>query len=625
MEKLITAEEVLGALVESLVNPVLAKLRPFVGIKVAEQNLSNQMEAVAWLYNRYLCQELPNLVPLDWEDLCNRVSAQQTRLSKLMGASKPAVSCSLTFTEQKVKNACEAAKALKAPENSMKSVFVTKVCVCLLNFRKDKCVLALGATTTGIWSFIEKNKHAHCSENGSGGEPHLVLSDEELTFKAVQEQTGIMSSVLQIEDSFLIHDDLCQAGGSTKFYIMSCTGTFDLSPVIKLEKVAWVSLDIVFSKARDPLIDMLDSNVRGTPAVQYFPLRPFCSSLERWLTRQDEGKREEQPKHVVEKDHNDQNRTEPITPSIGGSNDDKSVFVQEEGEVKLRQLKMKVSAMDMSTELFVPTGSPQSSTGMKNMTKVRDGGSIDGISASVKEQEEDNARQGNQMINPVALDMKIAAPSCSPQSSTRIKKRAEERNIDKAGALLSLKTAFHSVRKKRKALSKDLREYTTQIDLLYKQIAECDADLAILLAGGKSGLQRAIQLCKTDCEKQTSSSDVSIDDSQGDALLKCSRAVINSQAETSNKKRPFQMLKSSMQELNEVCTRNEWPLPSYGVLTYKNKQRHNVYTGKVKIRSDDFELSETGEASDTSKAAKLSAAAYMLSTLHGLRARNHMF
>jgi hypothetical protein len=44
----------------------------------------------------------------------------------------------------------------------------------------------------------------------------------------------------------------------------------------------------------------------------------------------------------------------------------------------------------------------------------------------------------------------------------------------------------------------------------------------------------------------------------------------------------------------------------------------------VKLKNEIFELSETGELSDTVKAAKLSAAGHMLSTLHLVRARNGM-
>ena len=49
------------------------------------------------------------------------------------------------------------------------------------------------------------------------------------------------------------------------------------------------------------------------------------------------------------------------------------------------------------------------------------------------------------------------------------------------------------------------------------------------------------------------------------------------------------------------------------------------YTGKVKIKNELFELTETGELSDTAKAAKLSVAGCMLSTLHLVRARNGAF
>ncbi|MCO5600353.1 hypothetical protein L7F22_054464 [Adiantum nelumboides] len=687
MARLLTAEEVLAALIESLVNPILAKIRPFGGVKAAEHGISAQMEAVTWLYNHYLFKEIPNLVALDWEDVCNKTSLRQTRLSKFMGSSGVAGSRILTLTEQKVKNACEAAKALQASSFIRGTSSVTKVCVCLLNFRQDKCVLVLGATTVGMWSFLEKNLSSQFTKDTSCG---TLLSNEELAFQAVEEQTGIKSNVLQLQDSFLINDDLNEAGGRTKFYIMLCSGTFDLSSVIKLKKVAWVSLEIVLSMAREPLIDTSNPTVRSNPAIHYFHLRPFCSSIDSWLTRQKEVKSLDQPKHGLEKIpviprqqrdvrelqyaiepdvkdleetllgekggitdmkrykelEDDKQRqllnvnvnavglsthsyvptggcsesltrlkakTELLISSTGGSKEELSTYIQKRDKAKQKQICSKVNAVIIETDLLA--ASPQSSALLKNRTEpsaLTKGGSAICLWAFPNKQIEDKARQVNQTVNLV--------PNGSPQSLIKIKKREEEHILDKAGAFLSLKTAYRNVRKRRKALSKELREHTLQTDVLYKQIEECDTDLATLMGGGKTGLQLAIELCRKDSEKQISS-DLSIDCSQPEAHM---TLLIADRADTTNKKRPFHMLKSSIQELNEVCTKNEWPMPSYRVHMCRNNQGNNVFSGKVRIRNNDFELSETGEASDTAKQAKLSAAAYMLSTLHRLRARNGM-
>lgn len=851
MAKLITAEDALGALIESLVDPSLAKLRPFASPKVAEDGISKQMEAVAWLYNQYLCQELPNVVSLDWEELCNKAAVRQFRLLKFMSAAKTGVSRLLTLTEQKVKNACEAAKALRNANNSPESLSVTKVCVCLLNVRQDKCVLALGANTVGVWSFIEKGKLVQLSENGAGEGSHIVPSEEELGFMAVQEQTGINGDVLQIEDSFLVKDDINQIGGSTKFYIMSCHGTFDLSPVVKLEKVAWVPLDIAFSRVDGPLVEATDSAVRSTPAVQYFHLRPFYPLVQNWflsslICRQHKMRSLEQSKNVLtnerkgaemqanekasdsraealgltttwqeslklvaplpnntppEMKHDDgclkmklpkHEKRNELCPKIEPNKQEMTILaaqtsalfshlltdascpkveVQQEmaisapahaanndvsldssslksgmgqqetailsaeaplltkcvptqahattNDVLLDSISLKRGMMpqekvtlsaqmpsisncvppaDMVSDMAgcngyngacawneltaigqIPTeknglektvtlanisgsnvnvsvaaagchsckasvggpgkiialanivGSNSSVSLVENdqkkseLSALRVRGSKDVKSACFQEQEEEKARQSKQVVNAVALDMGLSVPDCSPQSSTRVKKREEDHIMDKAAAFLSLKTVFRNISKKRKALSQELSEINTRADLLHKQIAECDTDLAALIGGGKAGLQLAVRLCKTDCEKQTSSSEVSVDQHQQEKTpTECPQALIINQAETNNKKRPFRMLKSSMQELNEICVRNEWPSPSYGIVMVNSHQRHNMYSGKVRIRNGSFELAETGELSDSAKGAKLSAAACMLSTLHLVRARNGM-
>ena len=103
--------------------------------------------------------------------------------------SKEGIPCSLTLTEQRVKNACETAKVVVDIHNNVQNFPVTKICVCLLNSRLDKCVIALGASTMGVWTFIEKEK---CVQYTEGDQ--ITDSEEDFAFKAVQEYTGMRFS-----------------------------------------------------------------------------------------------------------------------------------------------------------------------------------------------------------------------------------------------------------------------------------------------------------------------------------------------------------------------------------------------------------------------------------------------
>ena len=143
------------------------------------------MEAVGWVYNKYLCREFPNLVNLDWEELCQRATKERPKLLRFITTTKEESSCSHTITEYKVKNACESVKFVNT-HNNEKTSPVTKISVCVLNPRLDKCVMALGASTMGVWSFIEKEIPLQYME-----EDQLRDSEEDCVFKAVLEQTGM--------------------------------------------------------------------------------------------------------------------------------------------------------------------------------------------------------------------------------------------------------------------------------------------------------------------------------------------------------------------------------------------------------------------------------------------------
>jgi hypothetical protein len=146
-----------------------------------------QMEAVGWVYNKHLCNEFPHLTSMDWEELCKRASQERPKMSRFITTTEQERPCPLTITEDKVKNACEAAKFLHDTQNSVENSLVTKINVCVLNPRLDKCVMALGASTMGVWSLIEKERPVEFTEGDQ-----IRDSEEDCVFEAVLEHTGIL-------------------------------------------------------------------------------------------------------------------------------------------------------------------------------------------------------------------------------------------------------------------------------------------------------------------------------------------------------------------------------------------------------------------------------------------------
>ena len=65
-------------------------------------------------------------------------------------------------------------------------------------------------------------------------------------------------------------------------------------------------------------------------------------------------------------------------------------------------------------------------------------------------------------------------------------------------------------------------------------------------AGGRSGLQLAIQICKVEFDKQMSSLDDCLDQ-EGHEEAPLSTEVISNEEQKDSKNRPFHMLKNSMQ------------------------------------------------------------------------------
>eukprot|EP00249_Psilotum_nudum_P032507 c4810_g1_i1 orf=251-559(+) len=88
MESNVKVEDALGALLKVLIDPILARINPHAEASVGEEDISKQMEAIAWLYNHFICQDFPYLEFLNWSAFCRKAVILRTRLIRFMSLPK---------------------------------------------------------------------------------------------------------------------------------------------------------------------------------------------------------------------------------------------------------------------------------------------------------------------------------------------------------------------------------------------------------------------------------------------------------------------------------------------------------------------------------------------------------
>lgn len=172
-----------------------------------------------------------------------------------------------------------------------------------------------------------------------------------------------------------------------------------------------------------------------------------------------------------------------------------------------------------------------------------------------------------------------------------------------------LKTALQEISKKRDGLVEDLM--TCQLHCqartkeLNREIAEHDVKSNTILRGGKDGMVLANEIYHRTLAadvKRTLGIVVPINDMKRRKLSE-----------------GFASLPNSFQELDEICTKNQWS-PSYTVINSSDGAKELSFA-TVTVRGADFELSERGELKSREMEAKESAASYMLSTLYRMSGR----
>ncbi|XP_057546911.1 uncharacterized protein LOC130825611 isoform X2 [Amaranthus tricolor] len=161
-----------------------------------------------------------------------------------------------------------------------------------------------------------------------------------------------------------------------------------------------------------------------------------------------------------------------------------------------------------------------------------------------------------------------------------------------------------------KALFKRREQLTKQYRNIADQIALCDRNIQTILSGGENDLAVKIDTIVEACNEM---------------FLRNAAAAVDNAAPPSNDEEILPIVKrkrlseaslcmqNPCQELDGICTKNLWILPTYNVSVYKGS-----FQASVMVKGVDFESSSKGNICETPHEARNSAASNMLVKLRSL-------
>ncbi|XP_073111888.1 uncharacterized protein [Elaeis guineensis] len=156
------------------------------------------------------------------------------------------------------------------------------------------------------------------------------------------------------------------------------------------------------------------------------------------------------------------------------------------------------------------------------------------------------------------------------------------------------------------ALQKRRDDLCQQQRILEDEIARCEMNIQTILSEGEENsepkVESIIEACNVLCSSQTHV-DRSLCSGEGGRTQKIKRKRL---AEAVLK------LRSSCQELDDICCANSWILPRYSVLPSISDGR---FQASVTVKGMDFECTVGGDLKSSPREARESAATHMLSKL----------
>ncbi|KAM3380063.1 hypothetical protein P3S68_005636 [Capsicum galapagoense] len=545
-------EEIVQALLESMVEPLLGRNSKEVPTLDQQKSMAKQVDAVVLLYNYYYRKQHQDhkLEFLSFTSFCQLAVVLKPSLMtymKLMHRSDYTdvddLESQLSFTEKAIMRACDVSLTLDDAEVVQLSQKwpTSKVAVFLVDSRRENCLLMHSSMTCAVWSIIEKRF------DGSSGHPSdskcinkkrraskifstvLQYADgaalQELALSAAAEATGINRSDLVVLESHLVYA-VDKEKASTLLYLVQSTKLVNEDFTIPIRDV--------IESLQGPLIKKKTSGWSVAPAVEYFHLLPYREILSNWHSREllSNGLQDLNVEVLAghaydvhlgssEKETNQENVAQPMIKTCNTDYDDEKIV-----EAKRRRGVQGVSAVGLSQLGF--------------------------------QHSEDAV---------ATLDSKEYAISQS---------------------------ALAVLRWKREKLHYQLR-------ILEDEIALCNKTILTEFNGGENELkiEALIDGCNNmrvkgggvgDSANQLVEDKCIVLDSKGKRL---SEAILT--------------LQNQCQQLDQLCCRNDWVLPTYQVFPFEGG-----FLSKVIVKGADFEFSSESNISESPREARESAAAHMI-------------
>ncbi|KAM3268666.1 hypothetical protein P3S67_030630 [Capsicum chacoense] len=554
-------EEIVQALLESMVEPLLGRNSKEVPTLDQQKSMAKQVDAVVLLYNYYYRKQHQDhkLEFLSFTSFCQLAVVLKPSLMtymKLMHRSDYTdvddLESQLSFTEKAIMRACDVSLTLDDAEVVQLSQKwpTSKVAVFLVDSRRENCLLMHSSMTCAVWSIIEKrfdgssghpsdskciNKKRRASKIFSTG---LQYADgaalQELALSAAAEATGINRSDLVFLESHLVYA-VDKEKASALLYLVQSTKLVNEEFTIPIRDV--------IESLQGPLIKKKPSGWSVAPAVEYFHLLPYREILSNWHSREllSNGLQDLNVEVLAghaydvdlgssEKETNQENVAQPMIKTCNTDYDDEKIV-----EAKRRRGVQGVSAVGLSQ------------LGLQH--------SEDAVAT---------------------LDSKEYAISQS---------------------------ALAVLRWKREKLHYQLR-------ILEDEIALCNKTILTEFNGGENELK--IEALIDGCNNMRVKGE-GVGDS-ANQLVEDKCIVLDSKGKRLSE--AILTLQNQCQKLDQLCCRNDWVLPTYQVFPFEGG-----FLSKVIVKGADFEFSSESNISESPREARESAAAHMIARVACRRRR----
>ncbi|KAL3506676.1 hypothetical protein ACH5RR_032058 [Cinchona calisaya] len=626
-------EEVVEALLDYLVAPLLP-LKPQLTELPSlsqQQSVAKQVHAVVLLYNYYHRKLQPQFKFLNFASFCKLVVVLKPALiayMKLMHLEKYSevddLENQLSLTEKAIMDACDISKALDALKDvpATKQWPITKVAVLLVDSKRENCLLLHSAATDGVWSAIEKDLDV-CKMNSEGTRAGILASKRkraskksltdsqstdhtkchQLAMLAVKEVEDVNQTDVAILESHVVYS-LSKEKAAAYFYVMQSTQSTKVDLQVPI-------IDVITS-LQGPLVKKSSCGWMVTPVVEYFHLLPYAGILSGWISKGfpvagsinnvdiqslEEIKINEHQISCLPNHSGGQHDREvdgllvcgsqtkgtdvdgllvcgSQTTGTGQTCDNLTKIQHQLGNISSPDSNMCASTVGMS-EVFVDDSEKLCAKGCRD-ERIGSGNKISTIASSVK-----------------GDDRKGDCATLPSESKSQYTENLLDTSSSKENA--SSDYALRTLLRKQEELSNQMHDVDHKIAL-------CDKSIQIILEGGEKSLDLKIDTilegCNDACLKLAADHDRK--DFQGKVSSQhLSEAILSQQ--------------NPCQQLDDICHKNIWILPTYHVYSSDGGFRSHVT-----VKGVDFEISCESEIRSSPQEARMSASLNMIASLQNI-------